>query len=169
MRIGFLAVRSDEQIDAVVRLAREIWQTHYLSIIGQAQIDYMLARFQSAEAIAGQIEAGQAYFLARHGEADAGYLALQADDDGAALKISKIYVREAARGLGVGKAMLAFTEQQCRERGIDRIWLTVNRDNVDSIAWYERMGFVNTGPVVQDIGGGFVMDDFRFEKTLNPP
>lgn len=166
MMIGFLAVRSDEQIDAVVRLAREIWLEHYLPIIGQAQIDYMLERFQSAAAIAGQLEAGQVYFLARHGEADAGYLTVQAADDAAALKISNIYVRKALRGLGVGQAMLAHAEGLCRQRGSGRIWLTVNRDNLGSIAWYERMGFRNTGPVVQDIGGGFVMDDFRFEKAL---
>jgi hypothetical protein len=28
------------------------------------------------------------------------------------------------------------------------------------------MGFRNTGPIVQDIGGGFVMDDFRLEKMI---
>lgn len=159
-------VHSPEDIAAVARLAREIWQDHYLPIIGQQQIDYMLERFQSAAAIAGQIEAGQEYFLVRDQGRDLGYLAIQPDGDGAGLKISKIYVRKPARGLGVGQAMLAFTEDLCRQRGIGRIWLTVNRDNAGSIAWYERMGFRNTGPVVQDIGGGFVMDDFRFEKNL---
>ena len=159
-------VNSPEDIDAVARLAREIWQDHYLPIIGQQQIDYMLARFQSTAAITGQIEAGQEYFLARDQGRDIGYLALHPDADGMGVKISKIYVRRHERGLGVGKAMLAFTEDLCRQRGIGRIWLTVNRDNAGSIAWYEHMGFRNTGPVVQDIGGGFVMDDFRFEKNL---
>ena len=164
--IEFQSVRSDEQIGDIVRLAREIWQDHYLSIIGQAQIDYMLGTFQSAEAISAQIAAGHEYYLVRYRGQDAGYLAIVADDDGAALKISKIYVRRAERGLGVGKAMLVFVEDLCRQRGIGRVWLTVNRHNAGSIAWYERMGFRNTGPVVQDIGGGFVMDDFRFERVL---
>ena len=43
----------------------------------------------------------------------------------------------------------------------------VNKNNADSIAWYSRMGFRNAGPVIQDIGGGFVMDDFRLEKTIS--
>ena len=38
----FERVRSPEQIAAVTRLAREIWQEHYLPIIGQAQVEYML-------------------------------------------------------------------------------------------------------------------------------
>jgi hypothetical protein len=28
------------------------------------------------------------------------------------------------------------------------------------------MGFLNAGSVVQDVGGGFVMDDFRLAKTI---
>ena len=28
------------------------------------------------------------------------------------------------------------------------------------------MGFKNIGPVVQDIGNGFIMDDFRMEKII---
>jgi GNAT superfamily N-acetyltransferase len=164
--VSFQAVGSREQIDSVVRLAREIWQEHYLPIIGQRQIDYMLDTFQGAAAIAGQIEGGQMYFLARYHGKDIGYLAIHPDGDGAGLKISKIYVRKAERGLGVGKAMLALVEDICRQRGIGRIWFTVNKFNAHSIEWYSRMGFMNVGPVVQDIGGGFVMDDFRFERCL---
>jgi GNAT superfamily N-acetyltransferase len=167
--VTFQVVGSRGQIDRVVRLAREIWQEHYLAIIGQRQIDYMLDTFQSAAAIAGQIEAGQAYFLARHRGQDIGYLAIHPDADGAGLKISKIYVRKAERGLGVGQAMLVLVEEICRRRGVGRIWFTVNKFNAHSIEWYSRMGFVNVGPVVQDIGGGFVMDDFRFEKSIAIP
>jgi len=46
------------------------------------------------------------------------------------------------------------------------MWLTVNKNNSHSIAWYSRMGFTNAGPILQDIGGGFVMDDFRMEKSI---
>ena len=36
----------------------------------------------------------------------------------------------------------------------------------NSIAWYTRMGFRNAGPIVQDIGAGYVMDDYRMEKVV---
>jgi hypothetical protein len=39
----------------------------------------------------------------------------------------------------------------------------------DAIAWYTRMGFTIVGPTVQDIGAGFVMDDYRMEKTIGQP
>ena len=69
-------VESPEQIAAVAALAREIWMQHYIPIIGAAQVEYMLAKFQSAEAIARQIaEEGYEYYLAP----GAGYLALVPD------------------------------------------------------------------------------------------
>jgi hypothetical protein len=30
------------------------------------------------------------------------------------------------------------------------------------------MGFRNVGSTIAEIGGGFVMDDFRMEKTIDP-
>ena len=48
------------------------------------------------------------------------------------------------------------------------LWLTVNKDNAGAIAWYTRMGFKNAGAIVQDIGAGYVMDDYRMEKSISP-
>ncbi|NCA83730.1 MAG: GNAT family N-acetyltransferase, partial [Opitutae bacterium] len=53
-------VESAEPIAAVAALAREIWTQHYVPIIGAAQVEYMLEKFQSAEAIARQL-AGEGY------------------------------------------------------------------------------------------------------------
>ena len=62
--------------------------------------------------------------------------------------------------------MLEFMENLCRHRNIKKIWLTVNKNNSHSISWYSRMGFINTASIIQDIGEGFVMDDYRMEKTI---
>jgi hypothetical protein len=45
------------------------------------------------------------------------------------------------------------------------MWLTVNKQN-PTLDWYRRRGFVCTGSLVQEIGGGFVMDDYRMEKHV---
>ena len=46
------------------------------------------------------------------------------------------------------------------------VTLTVNINNTNSIKAYEKMGFINIGPVVADIGAGFVMDDFKMQLNL---
>lgn len=161
-------VQSEKQVTEVARLAREIWQEHYLHIIGQEQIDYMLEKFQSERAIAQQLTDAYKYFIAVHNDESAGYLAIVPDLNKGTLLISKIYVKKSARSYGLGQKMLAFAENLCRQRNIYKIWLTVNKNNRHSIEWYSRMGFRNTGSTIQDIGDGFVMDDFRMEKVIGP-
>ena len=159
-------VRSEKQIAEVTDLAEEIWREHYTPIIGQDQVDYMLEKFQSKQAIADQIADAYEYFMVVNNKAPVGYLAIVHDLNNGELQLSKIYVKKSLRGDGLGRKMLEFTEDLCRKRRIREIWLTVNKNNTDSIAWYSRMGFTNAGPTVQDIGGGFVMDDFRMEKII---
>jgi len=162
----FKQVISEEDIAEVARLAREIWQEHYLPIIGQAQIDYMLEKFQSSGAITRQIEQKYEYYLVLDRAQSAGYVGLVPDPGESKLLLSKIYIRKELRGRGLGKETLEFLENICRQRSITTIWLTVNKNNACSISWYTKRGFTNTGPTVQDIGEGFVMDDFIMEKTI---
>ncbi len=159
-------VCSEEQISDVVKLAREIWADYYVPIIGREQVDYMLDKFQSEEAIAAQLEDGYEYYTVSHGGRSVGYLAIVPDADANMLMISKIYVLRSVRGHGFGRAMLELAEDVCREHRINALYLTVNKNNSHSIAWYTRMGFKNEGPIVQDIGAGFVMDDYRMVKTV---
>ena len=156
-------VKALSQIAAVAALARETWMQHYVPLIGAAQVEYMLARFQSAEAIARQIAAeGYEYSLAP----EAGYLALVPDPARNSVMLSKLYVLEKLRGAGVGRAMVEFAVKRAAELGATELWLTVNKHNAGSIAFYEKMGFRKTEALVTDIGGGFVMDDWRMAKPV---
>ena len=126
----------------------------------------MLEKFQSTGAIAHQLTEGSVYYLVRDNGQNAGYVAIVPDAGNSKLLLSKIYIRKELRTRGMGKEALRYVEELCRQRGIKTIWLTVNKHNTRSIAWYERMGFVNVGPGVRDIGEGFVMDDFIMEKLI---
>jgi len=154
-------------IDAVAALAHEIWNQHFPPIIGQPQVDYMLSELQSASAIARQIQSGgYEYFLMIDDGQPVGYFAIVADEPSRSLQLSKLYVKESHRGRGLGRAALEFIETQCAARGIPELWLTVNRHNADPISFYKRNGFVIAGPIVTDIGNGFVMDDHRMVKRV---
>ncbi len=159
-------VRSSAQIQAVAVLAREIWTRHYTPLIGSEQVEYMLEKFQSVEAITQQIEAeGFEYVIVP----DAGYAAWVPDVEKKSLFLSKIYVKTDCRGLGLGRTLLGLAEERARELGCTELWLTVNRHNTDTIAFYERMGLQKTKEWVQDIGHGYVMDDWRMAKSLSDP
>jgi diamine N-acetyltransferase len=167
--IQFVAVTTPQQIDAVAGLAREIWYEYYVALIGRAQVDYMVDRFQSAEAVVGQLRDGYEYFLIQRGLAEPaargiGYCAVQPRPDGS-LFLSKLYLLSDARGAGTGRVCMEFIEQLARRRGLNLLWLTVNKGN-PAVKAYERLGFRIAADVVMDIGGGFVMDDYRMEKPL---
>jgi RimJ/RimL family protein N-acetyltransferase len=49
---------------------------------------------------------------------------------------------------------------------LNRVILRVNKHNRIAVAAYERIGFVNRGSIVSDIGSGFSMDDYRMQLDL---
>ena len=161
-------VTTSRDINAVAVLANQIWNQHFPPIIGQEHVDYMLDKFQGVPAITRQIrEDGYEYYLVVDEDQYTGYFALVPEDgDGGALQLSKLYLKRSSRGRGLGRAVLAWIEEECVARGVRELWLTVNKDNADSIAFYQRVGFEIAGSSVTDIGGGFVMDDYRMAKSI---
>jgi len=137
-----------------------------VEIIGQEQVDYMLEKFQNEQAITEQLAEGYEYYLVGAPTGRAGYFAFVPCPDQRSLQLSKLYLRRASRGRGLGRGIVHWLESECRARALETIWLTVNKDNADSIAFYERAGFQIEDATVFDIGDGFVMDDYRMAKRL---
>lgn len=161
----FVPVTEEAAIRSVASLAATIWREHYTPIIGAAQVEYMLSHFQSAEAIAHQIQAeGYRYYLIEASGNTVGYLAVQRRGD--VLFISKLYLLRSRRGRGLGREAMTLLESLARSSGCDRLELTVNKHNRGSIAFYEAAGFEKGEGVVMDIGGGFVMDDYVMRKNI---
>ncbi len=160
----FIAVTTEHQIEIVESLAREIWPEHYISIIGRAQVDYMLERFQSKRAVLLQMKRGILYFLIQEDNEWIGYMAVH--PKGHELFLSKIYIKSSRRGKGYGRKAVQFAETLANERSLNKIVLTVNKNNLNSIKAYEKLGFKKTASLIQDIGNGFVMDDYRMEKSV---
>ena len=61
--IDIVEVMDSNQIKETAMLAHSIWNQHYTPIIGKEQVDYMLANFQSEQAIKEQMDEGYRYFL----------------------------------------------------------------------------------------------------------
>jgi diamine N-acetyltransferase len=167
--LRFVPVQSTEQLAMVAALAHEIWYEYYVPLIGRAQVDYMVAKFQNVSAMQVQIGQGYEYFLVQRTGTDGksrdiGYLAVHEQPE-RTMFLSKLYLHRDARGSGTGRRCMEFIEELARRRGLDLLWLTVNKGN-PAVQAYERLGFRIAADLVMDIGGGFVMDDYRMEKPL---
>jgi O-acetyl-ADP-ribose deacetylase (regulator of RNase III)/RimJ/RimL family protein N-acetyltransferase len=158
-------VQLPSDIEAVARLASTIWNEYYVPIIGQEQVNYMVNAFQSAESIERQIKSeNQEYYLIYHLAEPSGYICIKLS--GNDLFLSKFYLVKQRRGTGLGKEGLKFIIGRAKELRANKITLTVNKNNINSINAYYKLGFRNTGSVVTDIGAGFVMDDYTMKLDL---
>ena len=150
-----------EEIKILAELASEIWHEYWPCILTPEQIDYMVENFQSENAIKEQIanENYTYYFLINDGEI-AGYTGVS--NKRKYLFLSKLYIKKEFRHKGIGRK--AFEE--IKKFGFNRIQLTVNKYNKNTIDAYLKYGFKTIDEAVTDIGNGFVMDDYIMEYHI---
>lgn len=146
-----------EGVARMSALATEIVREHFDPIIGKAQNDYMIAKFQTPEAIRNHLEGGADYRFVVEDGREVGYIAFFPRSR--ALYLSKFYLRREARGRGLGRAMLEFVVGRAEEAGLEAVELNVNRNN-PSLEIYRAMGFEIARAEKNAIGGGFFMDDY---------
>lgn len=164
MLINFQEVSSDKNLKKIEDMASIIWHEHYTPIIGIHQVEYMLDKFQSVNTMKAQIDTGYHYFIIYDKDEPLGYLSFNQRKQ--ELFLSKIYVLKESRGKGIGKKAMNFIVDTARALDCEKVSLTVNKYNHNSIKAYESSGFINKEALVQDIGGGYIMDDYLMEFML---
>jgi len=155
---------TQKEIPIVQQLAWEIWSEHYIKILSQQQIDYMLDLFYSEAKIKSEIEEGIIWEMLLENEKPIGYLVCKIESE--KIYISKIYLKAETRGKGLGRFLLNRAIELAKQYNKYLIYLNVNKNNSDSIAFYERNGFQKIDEGIFDIGNGYVMDDFIYELNL---
>lgn len=157
--INIVPARTDRDIQIIAEVAEEIWHQHFIPIIGKAQVEYMVEKFQSVPALTSQIKKeGYEYFILRSEEEPCGYIGIHSEKD--ALFLSKLYIRQEFRGQHIATKGFQFLIDLCRDRNLKKIWLTCNKHNENTLKIYDHLGFKVTDEQVADIGNGFVMDDY---------
>lgn len=91
------------------------------------------------------------FYLAYANEEIAGYLKLNTGDaqtetmGSDSLEIERIYIRQTFHQQGLGKVLINKAAEIAIERNKGKIWLGVWEINEGAIAFYKKMGFVQTG------------------------
>lgn len=157
-------------------LTQRIWNAHYITIISQVQINFMLAKNYAPEQLTRQLDEGQKFLLSTENDRIKGFLSVGAlgKVDDPILRgsnvvesdyfLHKFYLAPEIQGQGVGKALL--NELLGRMLEISRLRLQVARKNVNSWNFYLKQGFAIECESDFDIGGGFMMCDYVMEKKV---
>lgn len=163
--IEIIIANTTPDYQQIETLADTIWREHYIPITGLGQVEHMLKKYQSTEAISKQVEEeGFEYFVLIYNGTTVGYISIRKEKEW--LFLSKIYVLSDYRGNKIGAKAMQFIEEKAKSYHLQTIMLTVNKNNTNSIKAYEKLGFINVGPVVKDIGNGFIMDDYLMTKKM---
>ena len=121
----FLEVKKNE-IKELADLASEIWHEYWPCILTEAQINYMVEKFQSEKAIIEQIlhQNYSYYFIVENG-VKCGYFGISRCKD--YLFLSKLYLKKEFRHRGIGRAAFDKIKELAKNFGYSSIRLTVNK------------------------------------------
>lgn len=138
--------------EELAEIGRETFLDTYSADTSPDDMREFLRNAYRPETVRAELEVpGSRFFIARVGEAAAGYLKLNTGDaqgerlEGVGLEIEAIYVRTPYQGMGIGSLMLAHARAEAEAIGADHIWLGVWELNRPAIRFYERQGFTTVG------------------------
>ncbi len=156
---------TNADIELLSNMAHEIWMSYYPSIITREQIEYMLQLMYSQKAIEQELSKGVVWEVIEYDSEPIGFLSYTIFDK-LDIKLNKLYLKIGHHSKGFGRAALGHVIGYAKDNFFKRVYLTVNKNNIQAIKAYEKAGFVCTESVVNDIGGGFVMDDYIYSYWI---
>lgn len=138
-------------------LAKDIWNQHYVPIIGLGQVNYMLNQLYSSTALKKQTEEGQVFHLVEKDGKEIGFISVS-NCGGNDYFLHKFYILQdkQSKGLGTNVFNKVFGELYQAQS----IRLTVNRLNYKSVNFYFKLGFKIEKVEDFDIGNDYFMNDF---------
>lgn len=154
-----------DEVEALVDLASRIWHAHYPGIITPAQIEYMLEQRYRPVLVRQFLARGDIWLAARAEGVLVGF-AHGHPLTGGDYKLDKLYVDLDWQRHGIGGALIRELAARVLARGYGRLVLRVNRQNQSAIDAYLKYGFTVVTIHLEDIGGGFIMDDYVMTKEL---
>lgn len=159
-----LSLKSATENDfaTIEKLAHLIWEKHYVPIIGQEQVSYMLKKMYSHEAILKQTKEGQQFLIVvgpetSSGYAETGFISFSTPDN-KNYALHKFYILQEKQNAGLGTKVFKKVFDELYKP--ESITLTVNRQNYKSINFYFKLGFKIEKVADFDIGNGYFMNDF---------
>ena len=162
--IDVAPLRLDEA-EALVDLAGRVWRACYPGIITPQQIEYMLAERYKPGLVRQLLARGDLWLAARAAGELVGFAHGHPLEQGD-YKLDKLYVETGWQRHGIGGKLIAEVAARARSHGFTRLVLRVNRQNQRAIDAYLKHGFTVATLIVENIGEGFVMDDYVMAKPL---
>lgn len=154
-----------KQKDAIIihELAHRIYFPTYDGILSHAQMEFMLQKSYTVEALQQSMESDQDFYIISENQNPVGFIALKHKDH-QVLRIEKLYLLPETQGKGMGRELINFAISYAQKSDKSILELNVNRGN-NAYYFYLKMGFT----VVQEVDipyFGYILDDYVMQYYL---
>ncbi|MEM9107183.1 MAG: GNAT family N-acetyltransferase [Pseudomonadota bacterium] len=140
----FVRTASERDLAAINALLVTTWHDTYDSIYGVDKVNEITEVWHAVPVLQERIEQPNAEFIvADTGEQICAVAFASSEDDDTVLKLHQLYVLPQCQGRGLGGLLL--TEIMNCFPDAKRIRLEVEEANLSAVAFYESMGFAETG------------------------
>lgn len=158
---------SINDISSIQRIASAAWMITYKNILSSEQYEYMTDMMYSDASLTDQIKSNQIFLIIQDSsQQDAGFVSFDINyKDTTKTKIHKLYVSPLVQGKDIGKHLINAVANEALKINNTHITLNMNRYN-SSYGFYTKMGFEIVGEEDINIGNGYLMEDYIFEKKI---
>ena len=163
-------IRNPEELAIVRSLAEKIFPRTYEGLIPAEQIPYMMRLMYDDAVLRREFADGMHFALISENAVPVGYISwhlLDADGE-KLLRLEKLYLDFACHGRSIGYRGLRYVIDEAKRAGADFISLNVHKRNLRAQKAYLRAGFRRWRSETEEVGHGFVKDDYVMRYDLAP-
>jgi diamine N-acetyltransferase len=153
-------------IPLIRNLTMQVWPQTYIPIVGEAQVNFMLGRFYTPEALQNQMTDMQHRFIVGYNDGVAVAFASYSEMEPAVYKLHKLYIVTTMQRKGIGKGMVDYIVASVKGLGGTALRLNVNIHNHTAMSFYKRYGFYHLRNEDIDIGSGYYMNDHVLQMDV---
>ena len=165
MATTFVPVETDDQIDVLADLSSKIFKEYYPDIVSHDQTATSTSTFLTPDRLASRMhDDGYEYIFVEDDALDdkiIGIIGMK--PDGEKTCSSKLYLSRDHRGQGYTSQVFDYLGGVCKDRGLDAIWLQVNKNSKKAIDVYKVKSIETVRQQTIPLQDGIEMDEFIME------
>ncbi len=152
-----LKIAEEKDLSIISKLAKIIWNDHYVPIIGQQQVDYMLDKMYNHQSLVEQlVQKRHVFYLIQKEDESIGFISVSSENT-TDYFLHKFYIDQQKSNSGIGTQAFNLLIETINSKSLT---LTVNRQNFKSINFYFKNQFKIDRVEDFNIGDGYQMNDF---------
>ena len=163
MNATYKQVTKARYIRQVSDLAREIFVQHYTKLTPKVAAQLAEA-WQNEDLTDDEVHCGAVnYFLIYLGSEPVGYFAMDLGPAGA-LCLSRLFLKEKARGQGIGRSVVAYAQKLAEGDGRSRLYMQVWARDLKAEMFCKKCRFRKAETVPVEVLPGVTLDITTWEK-----